>query len=526
MTFVLCVCGYKILASYFMAMAESQGPLFFNDRQVDDVKRWHWLRIRLGRSSLSLDASDLLLVLPVYVVAGRVQQLMREAHGPISRVHNIVFGFVLVEVRCLLFLSCGVLTFVGVRELLGANGDDAEAWSALVTQRGSLPYAFPSCAMAGGAIITAAHIYLLSPSTKDIELNFRTLPVPTGTVQVLIHGMFAVGKYSLGKSHEMALQRQHYETEPDAAWKNTHFLEHVSVTPQMDVHCTILLWNPPGAVPALIVCHRGTLSVESLRVDLKANRTVHGSFSQCYRNYFGDRHVEVHRGFMMALRALEEKHLTSKILGYAQDWGVDSVWFAGHSLGGALAALNALEFAIRPECEQFTVGVVTLAQPHVGNVAFAKLFEKFVPVRLRIVLDKDPIPSANKYVGCKYVRCPYKHFAPMAQVTTTGQFVVDPTLLERTLVFRSTRLSAEAGINYLFLGFRLMRYHQLRAYCRALSRMEQIEATWLRKNPRRYTTRATRMLDGGRHDNGNGVFQRSRKESLANSIEDLELREL
>jgi hypothetical protein len=83
-----------------------------------------------------------------------------------------------------------------------------------------------------------------------------------------------------------------------------------------------------------------------------------------------------------------------------------SVWFTGHSLGGALAVLAADRF-------EDTRGVCTIGCPRVGDAAFAADFDRrFAGRSLRYVNDADivthvppPLPGRYKHVsGLRHIR--------------------------------------------------------------------------------------------------------------------------
>lgn len=64
----------------------------------------------------------------------------------------------------------------------------------------------------------------------------------------------------------------------------------------------------------------------------------------------------------------------------------------GHSLGGALATLAAIDFALT-EPGRFEIDMFTFGAPRVGNKDFQTLFDKHVPNAFRVVNGLDIIPS-------------------------------------------------------------------------------------------------------------------------------------
>ena len=69
----------------------------------------------------------------------------------------------------------------------------------------------------------------------------------------------------------------------------------------------------------------------------------------------------------------------------------DKVTFVGHSLGGALATLAALDVTSRAPDK--VVNVVTFGAPQVGDDNFVKLFDGRVNLGVRVVNPFDPVPK-------------------------------------------------------------------------------------------------------------------------------------
>ena len=78
------------------------------------------------------------------------------------------------------------------------------------------------------------------------------------------------------------------------------------------------------------------------------------------------------------------------------------LYLTGHSLGGAAAILTAArlsDMGVRPE----QLRVITFGSPAVGNVAFARYYEKRMQLT-RIVMDGDPVAAALQSLGTRYVQ--------------------------------------------------------------------------------------------------------------------------
>lgn len=94
------------------------------------------------------------------------------------------------------------------------------------------------------------------------------------------------------------------------------------------------------------------------------------------KEWTGGRPARAHAGFVRTYAAIRGavKVSTPKVV------------FAGHSLGGALATLAALDFAPRA-----AVTLVTFGAPHVGDGNFVRLFDATVPTCVRVVNPYDPV---------------------------------------------------------------------------------------------------------------------------------------
>jgi len=128
---------------------------------------------------------------------------------------------------------------------------------------------------------------------------------------------------------------------------------------------------------------------------------------------------QVHCGFLAAYESIIEE-LTAHLRGLPEL----PIFITGHSLGGALAILAALEL----KRQKFPiVQVYTFGQPRVGNGAFKRLYEwSLGPVTFRVVHEEDivaRIPHLPMFTD------PYRHVCTEVLISSvTGQAVIGPTV--------------------------------------------------------------------------------------------------
>jgi hypothetical protein len=149
--------------------------------------------------------------------------------------------------------------------------------------------------------------------------------------------------------------------------------------------------------------------------------------------------VKVHTGFREDFNAIKEESIKQVRQLLGQSMGSrgalpsntttrqsdnsfnPGVFITGHSLGGALAILCALEF-----CRELlpVSGVYTFGQPRVGNAAFANLFDAtFTPggcnlkdITFRMVNQNDIVPRTPGWL-LGYRHCGNEVFLPPGSVT-------------------------------------------------------------------------------------------------------------
>ena len=124
---------------------------------------------------------------------------------------------------------------------------------------------------------------------------------------------------------------------------------------------------------------------------------------------------KVHCGFYTSLSNVWQK-INSTIVDF-RDHKEKSLWFTGHSLGGALATLAVARFR---EKDIPVNGLYTFGQPRAGDREFARNFNfDFKPYTYRFVNNNDlvtRIPSRSRQ---------YSHVGTFKYFTEPGEFVED-----------------------------------------------------------------------------------------------------
>ena len=148
--------------------------------------------------------------------------------------------------------------------------------------------------------------------------------------------------------------------------------------PFMDAQANITLEGDK-----IIVAFRGSSSVKDFLQDVEVWKedlitTAQGT-------------ARVHNGFLECFDAIDEE-VVKQVKGFLAIAPTAKVYLTGHSLGGALAMLCALEFS-RSMPAATIAAVVTFGQPRVGNAVFRKLYDAALrDVTFRVVNQNDIVP--------------------------------------------------------------------------------------------------------------------------------------
>ncbi|KAG2322871.1 hypothetical protein Bca4012_058343 [Brassica carinata] len=124
--------------------------------------------------------------------------------------------------------------------------------------------------------------------------------------------------------------------------------------------------------------------------------------------------VQVHSGFLSAYDSVRIRiiSLLKMAIGYIDDVAESEdkwhVYVTGHSLGGALATLLAIELASSQLAKRgaITVTMYNFGSPRVGNKKFADVYNQKVKDSWRVVNHRDIIPTVPRLMGYCHVAHP------------------------------------------------------------------------------------------------------------------------
>jgi len=135
------------------------------------------------------------------------------------------------------------------------------------------------------------------------------------------------------------------------------------------------------------ICFRGTQvkDIASMRKDMKTDLNFRQR-STCYL----PEDNQVHRGFDESYMSVRDeiRHEVERVFTFEGDRPLRII---GHSLGGALGTLAALDFRTNMTFAK-TISVRTFGSPCVGNKAFVENFNEQLPDSKRYTIYMDPVP--------------------------------------------------------------------------------------------------------------------------------------
>ncbi|EXX67711.1 uncharacterized protein OCT59_029356 [Rhizophagus irregularis] len=128
----------------------------------------------------------------------------------------------------------------------------------------------------------------------------------------------------------------------------------------------------------------------------------------------------VHHGFLNAWEQIQPQ-VTDDLLKLIQEKPDFRIGFMGHSLGGALASLSALDLIHKaPElAKNEKLFLATFGQPRVGDEKFAKYVDDNLRA-IRTVIHGDPVPQLPTSWAIPLIGS-YKHFGEELYISNPDQ---------------------------------------------------------------------------------------------------------
>ncbi|POG61169.1 Alpha/Beta hydrolase protein, partial [Rhizophagus irregularis DAOM 181602=DAOM 197198] len=128
----------------------------------------------------------------------------------------------------------------------------------------------------------------------------------------------------------------------------------------------------------------------------------------------------VHRGFLDAWKQIQPQ-VTDDLVKLIRENPTFQVGFTGHSLGGALATLSALDAIHKaPElAKNENLFLTTFGQPRVGDKKFAKFVDENIKA-IRTIVRGDPIPRLPPSWPIPFIGS-YKHFGEELYIVNPDQ---------------------------------------------------------------------------------------------------------
>ena len=226
----------------------------------------------------------------------------------------------------------------------------------------------------------------------------------------------------------------------------------------------------------IIVAFRGT------EPDKLADWLVNAEIIQKpWRVFFGEPDLgRVHHGFMRNTAFVWEQLSQFVAGGRAAPKGSaggrtnnQTLWLAGHSLGGAMALIAGAAFAFSEH--QTVNGIYTFGQPRTGNRGFVvKCNQSLRNATFRVVNNEDVVPHVPP-AFIPFLLIPphgpifYRHAGELLHFDAAGKLHTDSALWWRTaLKFVSPRRRVKRQLTATTAGFAPLDDHSLDAYIQKL----------------------------------------------------------
>jgi hypothetical protein len=190
-----------------------------------------------------------------------------------------------------------------------------------------------------------------------------------------------------------------YNRARDSTFKDAEYLTDASTGTQVGISSA----DAPDGTRDIFIAFAGTSTkTDWLKTNLKFGDATYPESWVCSPGGTGG--AKVHAGFLSAYSSVREKTLKMISDYVLRTAASGKIIVCGHSLGGALAAIAAIDIMCHLEpAQKSRVQVISFGSPHVGDQAFATLFDSIVPSCTRVVTVYDPVPNvlSGRYVRVK-----------------------------------------------------------------------------------------------------------------------------
>ncbi|KAJ3204083.1 hypothetical protein HK099_001278, partial [Clydaea vesicula] len=232
---------------------------------------------------------------------------------------------------------------------------------------------------------TSAQIYAVSGVTDKFVTtsnNSRTISASSAVVQNLNQmQLYSGAAYCLFGLNNWSCNTRCTKT------PNTIFVEKFDTLKEDTTG--FIVYNT--ALKAIIISFRGTLSIRSAIIDLNLEQVPLESAP-------ASEGVKVHKGFQAGYKVVQNL-IRSNVGKLLQSYPDSHIRLTGHSLGGAMATVAALDLATYFPNQASKIQIYTYGQPRVGNPAFSTRVNKLFGDRIfRVTHETDLVthlPSVN-----------------------------------------------------------------------------------------------------------------------------------
>ncbi|MFW9993125.1 MAG: lipase family protein [Candidatus Odinarchaeota archaeon] len=210
------------------------------------------------------------------------------------------------------------------------------------------------------------------------------------------------------------LAREAYNDRSELGIKQYGFeLVHYIESTNTDTQCYIARDEKKKRI---VIAFRGTSSVQDLLTDIIILQTI---YPPTRRLFFKPR---VHAGFLEAYKSVK-KEIHAHLNTLFSEQGSSRLFVTGHSLGGALATIAAVDLN---QTFKLPVTIYTYGSPKVGNSWFARKFNRKIKDSFRIANVDDVIPSYPPVIG-------YNHINSLVFIDKKGNIDTKPSALEQII---------------------------------------------------------------------------------------------